>query len=144
MTRKFPRLCYQLLLHVYLASVTPPLQASDGKWLRWAAGKISWMCLSSVSYYGICALLKELFVSTLAVLNHTRKHYAVRSSMSLVCFKIIVKKCPKETFLQTFCFLPPLKNMSGGFGFSFSHHNGCSLRHEAGAFISVTKDVAAL
>lgn len=140
MTRQFSRLCSQLLLHVHLTSITP----SDGKWLRWAAGKISWMCLSSVSYYGICTLLKELFVSTLAVLNHTRKHYAACSSMSLVCFKIIVKKCPKETFHQTFCCLPPLKNMSGGYGFSFSHHNGCSLRHESGAFISVTKDVAAL
>lgn len=76
--------------------------------------KISWMCLSSVSYYGICALFKELFVSRekVAVLNYTRKHYAFCSSMSLVCFKILIKKCLKETFLRTAQCLPPLKHMS--------------------------------
>lgn len=34
--------------------------------------------------------------------------------------------------------------VQGGSGFSLCHHNGCSLQHEAAAFISVTKDVAAL
>lgn len=74
--------------------------------------KISWMSPSSVSYYGIYALFKEPFVSRekVTVLNYTRKHYAVRSSMSLVCFKTLIKKCLKKTFLRTAQYLPSLKS----------------------------------
>lgn len=85
--------------------------------------KISWMCLSSVSYYGIYVLFKGLFVSTekVMVLNYsTKTHHAVCSAMSLFCFKTPIKKFLTNAFLRTVQCFPSLKE-TGGFVSLFSH-----------------------